>query len=244
MDTLMYAAVLGAVTLFNTIIFLRKRVRPKISQPTQEDVEAVQRLFADRLIGDFVLTGAAVPHPRNPYIPVEGFRVFEMDSPHFRCRIVVSISAEKLLDFFIDALHLVGESVTFSVLDVTDEVNAKEHLTFYRDAFVIESILNEHRHFIMNNGDLQLSAFSEQMHLAVQLVRTRNVVIYTNDVENVAELLRYYEIDRNDQMRLFAEGDFCTRNLYRNTDMLEVFLDKIGIDESRTINMSEGQDTS
>ncbi|MBN1480428.1 hypothetical protein EH223_20440 [candidate division KSB1 bacterium] len=103
-------AVLYILFLVVYIYLTRKSVDREIptKQQQEKQMQYLNKLRHDRIIGDFVLTTAAIPAMENDILPEEGFRVYTNEG-FFKVNdgslVVASVSAEKMKHLFLSLMH-------------------------------------------------------------------------------------------------------------------------------------------
>lgn len=165
---------------------------PKIKRPiygfeglTDEEIETHARI---RKYGPFYLTGAVAPSYDLEVVPEAGFRYdkYEDGTP---C-IIVSASAEILLDLFMDLVDLTGD-----VVDVMLESSHVQHphRNFLRediDLCVVRSSLYQFERIILEDGCTGIAVLfycQDEYPLEVQLEEHKLIVVFSNDLSKLAD---------------------------------------------------------
>jgi hypothetical protein len=234
-----------------TIYFIykgfKKHREKECSQELDEDtlqIEHVDKLFEERIIGNFILTKAAVPGINNIIKPIEGFTSFAIDDGQKYFKVVAALSAEKIFDFLINAIHLVGDFIDISIVDYGKDFDkVHEHFSFRKDTFLIENILSQHKPLIVNNGDIQCSFWSVENRFEMQLDRVKHFIFYTEDIATVERLFDHYSVRIMETPHFFPEGEYFTRNEFLRTPELLNLLDKLEIEDTKTYNAEADQNT-
>ena len=127
---------------------------------TQMVVDQPELLFPeDRMIGDFVLTRAAVPMQPIVIHPTEGFRLSKnKEFGNGKYEIIVAVSAEKMPGLLQDAVALLGRFIDMEVIDMGAEPGqVVSYLTYSIEPPSLTLLLRQHGAFIINCGEIALS---------------------------------------------------------------------------------------
>jgi hypothetical protein len=238
--------VIGSVIYFIYKTFKKHRENNNSEELDDESkqTEHIAKLFDERVIGDFILTKAAVPCLNNKIRPIEGFRRYDIDESEKHIKVVAALSAEKTFNFLIDAIHLVGDIVNISFVDYGKDYNkVHEYFCFSKDTFLVESILAEHKLLMVNNGDIHFSCWSLENRFEMQLDRVKHFIFYTDNIASLNRLFDFYEIGEKESIQFFPEGEHFIQNEFSRTPELLNLLNKLEIEDTKTYNAEADQDT-
>lgn len=221
------------------IYMTRKSVDKMIPsrQQREKQTEHLNQLRRDRIVGDFVLTAAVIPAMENDILPEEGFRVYTNEG-YFKINggsmIIASVSAEKMKYLFLSLSHEIGTVLSISVEDYhSDAQNIIDYLSYERDAYMLENIIDQYWRMIQNNYDVQVALFSA--HVKVELVLTRVKTIHIHAVEPApfVAILNDYGVVEKTNMRFFTESTYYVYNDYAGTDVFQRLISELGVHEKR-----------
>ncbi len=236
MITLMILYILALVAY---ILYARRSVNAAIPTPARQQLENehVARLRQERLVDDFVLTAAAVPALDNKIAPEEGYRVYHNDG-YFKmfggCVILVSVSAEKLKHVFLEMVRRVGDVVSISVADFfSDEHNVVDYISFNRDIYVVENIIDRYWLMLQNNYDVQVSIFAGEKKVELFLTRAKFLSIHTVEPQAFFAVLHEFGIAEKPALRYFTEEPHYVFNDYAGTDVVHRLTADMDVHEKR-----------
>ncbi|MBN1559887.1 hypothetical protein JW998_06525 [candidate division KSB1 bacterium] len=221
------------------LYFARRSVDRAI--PTEEkqaqQLEHLNRLRSERMVDDFVLTAAAIPALENDIQPQEGFRVYQ-NYGFFKinggCLIVASVSAEKMRPLVLDVVRRMGSIVSISFEDFySDAKNVIDYLSFDRDLYVIESVINRYWRLIQDSHDVQMSVFSPHVKAEVVLPQVKLIHIHAVEPAPFLEVLAEYGLQEKPEMRFFIEGPYYAYNDYANSDLFARLISELEVHEKR-----------
>ncbi|MBN1560709.1 hypothetical protein JW998_10695 [candidate division KSB1 bacterium] len=221
------------------LYFARRSVDRAI--PTKEmrakQIEHLNRLRSERMVDDFVLTAAVIPALDNDIRPQEGFRVYQ-NYGHFKinggCLIIASVSAEKMRPLVLALVRCLGSIVSISFEDYySDAKNVIDYLSFDRDIFVIESVINRYWRLIQDSYDVQMSAFSPHVRAEVVLPQVKLVHIHAAEPAPFLEVLAEYGLQEKPEMRFFIEGPYYAYDDYAGSDLFSRLISELEVHEKR-----------
>jgi hypothetical protein len=162
--------------------------------------------------GLFLLTGAVRPAPGLPVVPREGYRLESFRDPNTRVRIPMlsaAVSAEKLLELFLDLLEPLGELVHV-VLETSHDTGGDAHLDLQRshiDRPVLASHFCEFEDLLLNDGFTGVGVIAADRHVEVQLDEHKQVYVYGRDLVPFRRIFRWYGMQRIDDLTLLSEAE-------------------------------------
>lgn len=201
----------------------------------------------NRIIGDFVLTEAAMPLPDNTIQLKEGFRIDDVsDDEHEKVLCVnVAVSAEHLFDLFTAMLIWLDDIVTLYIAHLNyEEGKIYKYFAYNKDVAVLLSKFENYRWMIQNYGELVLTFGSVSQDIQCLLDDTKLIRFYTTDVQPVIDFLSQFGLKEDKKMKFFPEGDFVTFGGIQYSAQLAGLLDDINIDESIVMEMEKEKESS
>src|SRR5262249_53893692 len=144
---------------------------------------------------------AVRPAPHLPVVPREGYRLESFRDPNTRVRIPMlsaAVSAEKLLELFLDLLEPLGDEVHV-VLESSHDTDGDEHVDLRRshiDRPVLASHLCEFEDLLVNDGFTGVGVIAADRRVEVQLDEHKQVYIYGRDLGPFRRVLRWYGLRR------------------------------------------------
>ena len=197
--------------------------------------EMIQEAMNNRTFGDFTLTPAVVFFKDGDVIPSEGYKIEKRVMPdgHIRSRIVVSASAEKVLDIFDEFVALLGDSCSVVLEDFrTDNGDHIDHFAYYKDTFVARSILLDFEDLLLTDGFVGLTIWSEAAQAEVQLTRHKIIQVFAKDTSLFQQVLAELEIEENPELRFFFEHFYLLVSTEAGDSAVETLKDRLCIDHS------------
>ncbi len=221
------------------IYYSRRAVDKAIPTKAQQEKqnEHLHRLRRDRLVDDFVLTGAAIPALENNIAPIEGYRIYR-NAGFFKinggCQIVVSVSAEKMKQLVLALMQRIGPVMSFSLEDhYSDPNRIIDYLSYERDIFIIENIIERYWRFLQNNYDVAMSVFSTDPKVEIVLTQMKTVHIHAVDPKPFLSALMDNGLVEKPDMRFFTEGAYYVYNDYTGTNIMRQLTRELEINETR-----------
>jgi hypothetical protein len=162
--------------------------------------------------GDFRLTDAIRPALDLQVLPREGFRLDVFRDPNSDVEIPVlaaAVSRERLFDVFLALLQPLGEVVDV-VLETSHHTTDNEHHDLHRehiDRSVLMSYFCDYEDLLMNDGCTGVAVISAKGSAEVQFDEHKLLVIYSHDLERFEQILRQFQIPRDDDLKLISEGE-------------------------------------
>lgn len=197
--------------------------------------EMIQEAMNNRSFGDFTLSPAVVFFKDGDMIPSEGYKVEKRVMPggHVQSRMVVSASAEKVLDVFDEFVSLLGENCSVVVEDFRAENGDHvDHFAYYKDTFVVRSILLDFEDLLTNDGFVGLAVWSEAAQAEVQLNRHKIIQIFAKDTSRFEQVLAEFDIEENPELRFFFEHFYLLVSTEAGDSAVEALKDRLCIDHS------------
>ena len=155
------------ILLFLIYIYLARRsvdrlIPTKARQKKQN--EYLKQLRQDRMVGDFVLTAAVLPAMDNTITPEEGFRIYRnygFYQINGGALVIASISAEKMRAIVLALARRIGSVLSMSFEDYhSDEKNVIDYLSYDREVYFVENIIDRYWRLLQNSYDVQTAIFS------------------------------------------------------------------------------------
>ncbi len=194
----------------------------------------------NRMIGDFVLTGAALPLGDGSITPVEGFRVTDVEKDGSVFFVVAAVSAEKIWNLMLSIIHLLGNGVQMAVLHVnTKDGKPVDYITDAMDEYALVDIMQEHRNFILNSGTIEVCFFKAGVKLQMCLDACKHFQIHVVDLVPIIDMLHDFDISSKEDIRFFPEGPLFIIFPENGQQELESFLEKLTIVQSNTYDNEE-----
>ena len=105
-----------------------------------------------------------IPALENDIVPQEGYRLFKnygFYKVNGGCLIIASVSAEKMRSLMLALVRRIGSVVSLSFEDYfSDEKNVIDYLSYDREIYFVENLLDQYWRLIQNSYDVQMSVFS------------------------------------------------------------------------------------
>ena len=175
--------------------------------------------------GDFALTEAVRPALNPAIIPVQGYKYDRLpllpnrNMPRWLApTLVVSISAEKLFETFLDLLDPLGDTVD-TALETSHCYATMRSMDLYRehiDLPVLKSFLYEHETLLLNDGCAGISVFSHDMNAEVRFDEHKLLIVRAKSLLPFERILHWHGIMRNESMPLLSDAEHVhiTRDEY------------------------------
>jgi hypothetical protein len=187
------------------------------------------------MIGDFVLTGAAMPCGEGSITPVEGYRVVDIEKNGSVFFVVAAISAEKIWNMMLAVIDLLGDGLQIAVLHLTTKDGKPvDYISGEMDRYALIQILQDHRNFIINSGTFEICFFKVGAKLELRLDACKHFQIHVADLVPVIDLLHDFEVSSIEDIKFFPEGPHFTFYPDNNEQDLQAFLEKLTIIQSNT----------
>lgn len=234
MSLVLYILVIAGYILY-TRQFVNKMI-PTTAQRTKQD-EHLKRLRQDRLVDDFVLTGAAIPALENDIKPLEGYRVYH-DAGFFKINggslIVISVSAEKLKVLLLDLMHQIAPVLSISLEDHYSDANKIiDYLSYDRELYLIENILDRYWRLLQNNYDVAMALFSTNPKVELVLTREKTLHLHAVDSKPFLSTLARNGFKNMADLRFFTEGPYYVYNDYTGTTIMHELISELEVHEKR-----------
>jgi hypothetical protein len=195
--------------------------------------------------GLFLLTGAVRPAAHLPVVPREGYRLESFRDPNTRVRIPMlsaAVSAEKLLELFLDLLAPLGD-VVHVVLETSHESDGDTHLDLRRshiDRPVLASHLCEFEDLVLNDGFTGVGVIAPDRRVEVQLDEHKQVYIYGRDLTPFRRVLRWYGVRRVDGLELLSEAEHLHHGLEHHAEAFRELCYRIGAGDLESVLSDDG----
>jgi len=197
--------------------------------------EMIQEAMNNRTFGEFTLSPAVVFFKDGDLIPSEGYKVEKRVMPggHVQSRMVVSASAEKVLDVFDEFVALLGENCSVVIEDFrVENGDHVAHFAYYKDTFVVRSILLDFDDLLTNDGFVSLAVWSEAARAEVQLTRHKIIQVFARDTSRFEQVLAEFSILENPELRFFFEHFYLLLSTEAGDSAVEVLKDRLCIEHS------------
>lgn len=197
--------------------------------------EMIQQAMNNRTFDGFTLTPAVVFFKDGDVIPSEGYKIEKRVMPDGRrqSRIVVSASAEKLLDIFDELMALLGESCSVVVEDFrADNGDHIDYFAYYKDNFVVRSILLDFEDLLLNDGFVGLAIWSEAAQAEVQLTRHKIIQVFARETSPFQRVLAEFDIEENPELRFFFDHFYLLVSTEAGDSAVAALKDRLCIDYS------------
>jgi hypothetical protein len=197
--------------------------------------EMIQEAMKNRTFGSFSLTPAVVFFKDGDVIPSEGYKIEKQVMPNGRVhsRMLVSASAEDLLDIFDDFIALLGESCSVVVEDFrTTAGDHVDYFAYYKETFIVRSILLDFDELLLNDGFIGLAIWSEATQAEVQLNMHKVIQVFARDIVPFQQVLAGYGIQEDPKLRFFFEDFYMLVSTQAGDSAVEALKDRLCIDHS------------
>ena len=243
----MAAIIFIILTAFMMFYFMRTRMQihqahaaKKTGSQLQDYLEALRET---RMIGDFVLTGAAIPAPEIQAPPSEGYRQYPHEG-YFKINggsiVVASVSAEKMRGLMLSFIELLGDTASISFTDYhSDAKHIVDYIAYNRDAYMVANVLDNNWRMILNNADIVTSLFSTEIKVEIVLSQAKTVHIHAVETAPFVRCLRDYGLSEKPDMHFIYED---AHYLYSDAAVSGEFFQMVksfGYDEKRFYEKEE-----
>ena len=197
--------------------------------------EMIQEAMKNRTYGGFTLTPAVVFFKNGDVIPSEGYKIEKSVLPNGRTqsRMLVSASAEDVLDIFDDFIALLGESCGVVVEDFrANPGDHVDHYAYYKDTFIVRSILLDFDDFLLNDGFVGVAIWREMAQAEVQLTMHKIIQVFARDTIPFQQVLAGYGIKEDPELRFFFEDFYMLVSTQAGDSAVEALKDRLCIDQS------------
>lgn len=192
--------------------------------------------------GDFRLTDAVRPALHLPVVPRQGYRRDTYRDARVSVRIPVlaaSVSREHLFDVFLGLLSPLGDTVD-AILETSHRSEGAGHRDLFRehiDLPVLMSHFCDFEDLLLNDGCTGVAVLSTVEPMEVQFDEHKLLVVYARDLGPFEEVMRRFEVPRDDNMKLITEGEHLHSTDPRYEDLFEQLCCRMGIaEEAERVN--------
>jgi hypothetical protein len=198
--------------------------------------EMIQEAMNNRKFGEFTLAPAVVFFKDGDVVPSKGYKIDKLPisngiTPPFR--MLISASAEDLLDIFDDFIALLGENCSVAVEDFrTNTGDRVDYFAFYKETFIVRSILLDFDDLLLNDGFVGLSIWNEIAQAEVQLTMHKILQVYAKNIVPFQQTLTGYGIPENPDLRFFFEDFYMLVSTHAGDSAVEELKDRLCIDHS------------
>ena len=197
--------------------------------------EMMNEAMQNKKFGDFTLTPAVVIFKDSDVIPSEGFKSEKLvaSDGKLRSRLVVSASAEKLLDIFDEFILLLGETCGVVVEDFrTEGDDHVDHFAYYKDTYIVRSILFDFEEFLLTDGFVGVAIWSETAKAEVQLTSHKIIQVFAEDTCSFENALASFGVKEDPDLRFFFEDFYLLVSTQKGDSAIESLKDRLCIDHS------------
>jgi len=197
--------------------------------------DMIQEAMKNKTFGNFTLPPAVVFFKDGDVIPSEGYKVEKRIMPdgNIQSRILVSASVEKVLDMFNEFIALLGDTCGVVLEDFrTDKGDHIDHFAYYKDTFVVRSILLDFEELLLNDGFVGLAVWSEMAQAEVQLTMHKVIQIYARDISPFQQVLAEFGIQEDTELRFFFEDFYMLLSTDVGDFAVEALKNRLCIDHS------------
>lgn len=186
--------------------------------------------------GDFVLTDAIRPALHVPVVPRQGFRVDVYRDARVGLRVPVlaaAISREQLFDVFLALLPPLGDAVNV-ILETSHHSDKGGHKDLCRDHIDLPVLMSHFCDFedlLLNDGCTGVAILARGGPMEVQFDEHKLLVVYARDLTPFEDILRGFDVPRNDALRLITEGEHLHSSDPQHFEQFEQLCFRLGIGE-------------
>ena len=140
--------------------------------------------------------------------------------------IMISASAEKLMDLFLDLLDPLGKTIDI-VLETSHNSEKYDHEDHYRehmDLSVFKSMCMDYEDLLLNDGFTGIAALNPQTPAEVQFDEHKILIIYAMDLSPFEAVLKKHNIPYMPDIRLITEAEHIHRREEEHTLRFQQFL--------------------
>ena len=185
--------------------------------------------------GNFKLTDAVRPSYDLQVVPAQGYRHDAYRDEQTRANVPVlmaAVSAERLLDTFMDLLDPLG-SVVDVVLETSHCGDEKGHTDLYRehiDVPVLKSILWEYEDLLVNDGCTGIAVLNPGIPQELQFDEHKLLIVYGNELADFEAVYRDHQIQCDDTMKFITEAEHVHSSSDRYAQQFDELKTRLGMD--------------
>jgi hypothetical protein len=174
--------------------------------------EELETHLAVSKYGNFRLTEAIRPSYGLDVVPRTGYRHDCYTDEQSKTRVpvlMISVSAERVFDTFIDLLDPLGHEVDV-VLETSHSQDDNSHRDLYRehiDLPVLKSMLYDYEELLTHDGCTGIAVLNPNIPLEVQFDEHKLIIVYGHDLSEFAEILRDRGIPCEPGMKFITEAE-------------------------------------
>ncbi len=204
------------------------------------DEEAVDSHLRISQYRDFHLTDAVRPSYDLQVIPQEAYRhdTFRDEKAGREIPVLmISASAEKLFDLFLDLLNPLGDHVDV-VLDSSHAGCGNAEGNTQREQIdlpVLKSILCDYEETLTHDGCLGIAVLNPAIPLEVQFDEHKLLIVYGQDLARFETVLDQYGIKQDQDVRFITEGEHVHASQEEYADRFELLRNHLGIEQTLDI---------
>ena len=204
---------------------------------SEKEIEAI---LEKSKYGDFQLTNAVRPYD-DEMIPKQGYKHLSIDHEGETIPVVsASVSAEHLMDVFMEIIELLGpivDVVLETSHDIQPDSGHKDLLTEELDSIVFKSTLWDYEHLLLNDGCLGVAIYNSQLRLEIQFDEHKIFNIYyptSSDFAPFKEILNNYGVQEDDKMLFITDVQHMHATKTEYEDEFEELRSRLGCEEKPT----------
>ena len=234
-----------AAFIMHSIMRTRSAVQATMfcNEKEQQNQEYLDALRETRMIGDFVLTGAAIPGQNVEMPPVEGYKLFPHQG-YFKLNggtiVVASASAEKIRGLMFSFVEALGETSSISFADHhSDRRHIVDYIAYNRESYMVEHLFDQYWRMILNSADIETSLFAAEEKVEIVLSKVKTIHIHAVETMPFVKILHDYGISEKTDMRFIYEDEHYLFNDYADSGEFFRMVKAFGYDEKRYYEKEE-----
>ncbi len=242
-DINMFGMIAIAALLYRIYDFIKARIsgfkgsQQQVNLKKERNVtqEMIQEAMKNRTFDGFTLSPAIIFFKDGDVVPSKGYKIEKelMPNGQVLSRLLVSASAEDVLDILDDFIVLLGESCSVVVEDFRAKADDHvEYYAYYKDTFIVRSILLDFDEFLLNDGFVGLAIWSEAAKAEVQLTMHKVLIVYARDIVPFQQVLAGYGMQENPELRFFFEDFYMLVSTTAGDSAVVALKDRLCIDQT------------
>lgn len=195
--------------------------------------EKIKEAMTNKTFGSFTLTPAVIFFKDGDLIPREGYKVNKLKLPNgsTHYQMIVSASAEKILDVFDDFLSLLGDTCGIVLEDFRN--HDYDHIDYYaynKDTVIIRSTLLDFEELLLNDGLLGVAIYSESSRTEIQLTKHKIIQVFASELGYFRRILSRYSIREDSELKFLFEDFYLLVSCETGDQAMEALKDRLCID--------------
>jgi hypothetical protein len=114
----------------------------------------------------------------------------------------------------------------------TDNGNHIDYFAYYKDTFVVRSILLDFEELLLNDGLVGIAVWSEAIQAEVKLTMHKIIQVYVRDSYPFQQVLADFGIKADPDLRFFFEQFYLLVSTEAGDSAVEALKDRLCIDHS------------